>query len=314
MTGPTRRESDPPIVQRVRQIALGARSLARWYGIGWFVTTVGCVVLALGLADYFVRFQDDGVRWICFGGVVLVAVWSGVRFLYRAWRYRCSDVQAAQHIERRYPALGELLSSAVAFSAQQVEDAKAGSYELRRTVIAQAEMATESFDFRACLDQRQTAKALFAAALLFIVIGVLGVLDGTSVGLAVRRLVCPWGEWPWPRRHQLEFTIAPVRLPAGEDFEVELVDAKGRLPDQVQIHYWFKDDDAEATQTFAMQPLGQRLTHRLTNVTSSFYYRATGGDDQRMPWRELKIVEPPPIPDSPLVRLRATSAHFFTRG
>ena len=295
MTGPTQKDGDPRIVQRVRQIALGARALTRWYGIGWFVATIGCVVLALGFVDYFVRFQDDGVRWICFGGVCLVTAWSGVRFLYRAWCYHCSDVQAAQRIERRYPVLGDLLSSAVAFSAQQVGDAKAGSFELRRTVIAQAEVATEPFDFRTCLDQRQTKKALAAAALLIITVCMLSFLDGPSVGLAARRLVCPWSDLPWPRRHQLEFSVAPERLPTGDDFEVELIDANGRLPDQVRIHYWFDDEDAEAAQTFDMQPLGQRVTHRLTNVTRGFYYRATGGDDQRMPWRELKIVEPPRV-------------------
>ena len=295
MTKSTQLEGEPRIVQRVRRIAHGARALARWYGIGWFVATIGCVTLALGMVDYFVRFQDDGVRWICFGGICLVTAWSGVRFLYRAWRYRCSDVQAAQHIERRFPVLGDLLSSAVAFSSQQVGDTKAGSYELRRTVIAQAEVATESFDFRTCLDQRQTVKALVAAALLILTVSVLSVVDGPSVGLAVRRLACPWGDWPWPRRHQLEFSVAPERLPVGDDFEVELIDANGRLPDQVQIHYWFEDDESDATQSFAMQPLGQRVTHRLTNVTRSFYYRATGGDDLRMPWRELKIVEPPRV-------------------
>ena len=38
-------------------------------------------------------------------------------------------------------------------------------------------------------------------------------------------------------------------------------------------------------ETHAMQPLGQKLTHRLDGVTRSFRYRATGGDDQDMAWQ-----------------------------
>ncbi|MHB8862676.1 MAG: coiled-coil domain-containing protein [Pirellulaceae bacterium] len=278
--------------KRVRQVARRARALVRLYAVGWFVATVCLAALGLGLVDYLVRFQDTGVRFICFALVCLVAVWGSIRYLLSAWRYRCSDVQAAQRIERRFPALGDMLSSAVAFCAQSANDVTAGSFELRRTVISQAEAAAEPLDFTACLDRRQPLRAVAAAGAVIGVVLVFALLDGPAFALAARRLLVPWQEHPWPRRHVLEFVVAPTRLAAGEDFEVELVDAKGALPDEVQIHYWFDGEDSTAIETQAMQPLGQKLTHRLTNVTRGFFYRATGGDDQHMPWRELRIVEP----------------------
>ena len=44
-----------------------------------------------------------------------------------------------------------------------------------------------------------------------------------------------------------------------------------------------------------MQLFGKQLSHRLSNVTRGFRYRATGGDDLTMPWTELVLVEPPRI-------------------
>jgi hypothetical protein len=280
------------VQQRVRTVARRARGLVCLYEISWFLATVGLAVLCLGLVDYLVRFQDVGVRLICFAVVWLVVAWGGFRYLFSAWRYRCSDLQAAQRIERRFPDLGDLLSNAIAFCAQAGTDEMAGSLELRRTVIAQAEVASEPLNFAACLDRRQPLRALLVAAAAIATMLVLGVANGPSAALAAKRLLVPWGTDYWPRRHVLEFVVAPTRLASGQDFEVELVDANGRLPDQVQIHYWFDRDEPAAIQTQAMQPLGQKLTHRLNSVTRGFRYRATGGDDQDMAWRELQVVEP----------------------
>jgi hypothetical protein len=122
---------------------------------------------------------------------------------------------------------------------------------------------------------------------------VLCLADPSAVVLAARRLLLPWGADAWPRRHQLAFTSAPARVATGQDFEVEVIDANGRLPDVVQIHYWFDGDDLSSVETHTMQPLGEKLTHRLANVTRAFRYRATGGDDVRMAWHELQVLEPP---------------------
>ena len=280
------------VQQRVRHVARRARAFVCLYAVSWFLATVGLAVLCLGLVDYLVRFQDVGVRLICFVLVCLIVAWGGVRYLLSAWRYRCSDLQAAQRIERRFPDLGDLLSNAIAFCTQGASDATAGSLELRRTVIAQAEAVTEPLDFAACLDRRQSVRALLVATVALAALLALSVADGPAAMLAAKRLLVPWGADYWPRRHVLEFLVAPTHLASGQDFEVELIDANGRLPDQVQIHYWFDGDEESSLETHAMQPLGQKLTHRLNGVSRSFRYRATGGDDQDMAWRELKVVEP----------------------
>ena len=150
-------------------------------------------MLCLGLIDYLVRFQDVGVRLICFALVWLVVAWGGFRYLLAAWRYRCSDLQAAQRIERRFPDLGDLLSNAIAFCTQTATDDMAGSLELRRTVIAQAEAATEPLDFAACLDRRQPVRALLVAAAAIATVLALSCGQRTGCGAGGQAVAGPVG-------------------------------------------------------------------------------------------------------------------------
>ena len=280
---------------KVRQVADRAQQLVRLYGVSWFVAVVCLVALAVGCLDYLVRFEDFGIRLIFSALFCLATAWGFGRFVVAAWRYRCSDLLAARRIEQYHPDLGDRLSSAVAFAQGPPDDQTAGSVELRRAVIAETETATQRIAFSHCINRRQPTRALLIAALAVATIGVLGLLDGPSVSLAARRLLAPWGDEHWPRRHVLQLVDAPTRLAVGQDFEVELIDANGRLPDRVEIHYWFDGDEASQIQTHQMQPLGSKLVHRLANLTRGFRYRATGGDDQTMPWMELLLVEPPKI-------------------
>ncbi|MCU0960740.1 MAG: DUF4175 domain-containing protein [Pirellulaceae bacterium] len=281
--------------QRVRHVARRARRLVRLHGAGWFVTLVVLAALGLGYSDYWLRLEDPGVRLISSIVLGLVIAWSGHRFVWGAWRYRCTDLHAARRIERRFPALGDVVSSAVAFSTQAAEDDTAGSWELRRTVMDQAAAALAPVDCDACLSRRRTLRAVAMAVAMITTVLVLSVAHPSAVGLAARRLLQPWGVEAWPHRHQLVFTTAPARIAAGQDFEVEVIDARGRLPDVVQIHYWFDGDDVSSVETHTMQPLGDKLTHRLTHVTRGLRYRATGGDDVRMEWHAVQVMEPPRV-------------------
>ncbi len=285
----------PTLQDRVRRVASQARQLVRLYGIGWFVACVGLAALTVGAIDYLVRFEDVGIRVICFIILCATAAWSFARFVIVAWRYRCSELQAARHIERYYPALDDRLTSAVAFAAEALGDDDAGSIELRRAVIAETEAATEALDFERCFDRRQPMRALVAALFSIGAIAILFWVDSPSVSLAARRMLVPWSHHPWPRWHVLQWQDTPTRLAVGQDFEARLTDANGRLPDRVEIHYWFEGDSLAEVQTFSMQPLGDRMVHRLAGIARPFRYRATGGDDQKMPWTALSLVEPPRI-------------------
>ncbi len=281
--------------QRMQQVARRARQLVRLYGLSWFLALACLAAVLAGLADYWIRFEDLGVRLISFGLLCLVVAWGFARFVLVAWRYRCSVLQAARKIEQLHPELGDRLTSAVAFAAESDDDESWGSTQLRRAVVTETEAATEGIDFSACLDRRPSYRALAAAGVVLSTIVVLAALDGPSVALAARRLLVPWGHDVWPRRHRLQWEQAPTRLAIGQDFEARLSDAGGSLPPRVEIQYWFEGDESSQIQSYAMKPVEGQMVHRLANVTRPFRYRAAGGDDQTMSWTALQLVEPPRI-------------------
>ena len=72
------------------------------------------------------------------------------------------------------------------------------------------------------------------------------------------------------------------------------MDRHGPLPAEVQIHYRYAGDDAQAGETVEkMQRLGNVMVRRKESVSRPFAYRAEGGDDRSMPWTQVEVLEPP---------------------
>lgn len=284
-----------PVQEKVRSIQRRAwRLRAVCAGGLWLSGVLGAAFLA-GLADYCLRLDDRGVRFLSSAAVSAVCLWCLWRFVAPVFVRRLSELEVAQRIEQRFPQLCDRLSSAVAFLGQSEEQPAAGSPDLRRAVVATAMADLDRWDFADCLDTRRPRRIAIGAAVVCATVGFVAAWDGPSAALAARRLVAPWNVEPWPRRNQLQFVRAPQRLAFGSDFEAELVDHEGRLPESVQIQLRFDGDDTRQIQTKDMKFLQDRMVFRLDNVRRPFRYRAVGGDDDTMPWRTLELVEPPQV-------------------
>jgi hypothetical protein len=284
-----------PVREKVRAVQRRAWRLRAVQGGGcWLIVAVSAVLLA-GLADYGLRLEDAGVR--VFNSAVVAAVWGWCfwRFVIPLYVRRLSELEVAQRIEQRFPQWRDRLSSAVAFLNQTEQQSLAGSAELRRAVVAAAAADLEGWEVGDCLDARRPRQiAIGAAVLCLLALGV-ALADWPSTALALRRLAIPWNVEPWPRRNQLQFVRAPERLAVGGNFEAELIDRRDRLPQSVQFQTWFEGDDAAQIQTKDMKFFRDRMVYRLDNVRRPFQYRAVGGDDDTMPWRQLDLVEPPQV-------------------
>ncbi len=295
------------VQQKVDAVRRQARRLTCLYGTAWTLAVILLAVLVACSLDYALRIQEHGIRWMITAGVVGLATWSVVRFLLPALRYRPSDVEIATRIERQDPRFQESLSSAVEFLGQPLDDARAGSAELRRAVILEAEQRLEAADPRSCLDHRRARNAALAASAVALLVLAVVALDVTLFWkgqrqfqrtpaslLAVYRLAMPWSNADWPRWNALQFVKGPRVLARGGDFEAEVVDARGRLPERVELQFLFDGDRGDQLQTKLMKPTADgSVVHRLENITRPFKYRAVGGDHDNMPWIALRLVEPP---------------------
>lgn len=285
-----------PLEQRVSAVRRRAIALVRAHALGLFASACIAIVLAFCLGDFFLRLQDRGARWILSLFALGLIAWAGWRLVRPALRYRASLVQVAQRIEQRFPELGQRLSSAIDFLNHSEADVAAGSRDLRRAVISEAQALSSDLDFSRAIDSRPIRRrALALAVTCAACLALVGVGAPRSSLLALERLLMPWRDVAWPRRHSLEFVRRPQKLAVGDDFEVELADRAGRLPPSVEIELRFPTPTGTRTETKEMQSLGDRMIFRLDNVTQGFAYRARGGDDDSMPWTELEVIQPPHV-------------------
>src|SRR4029078_3803878 len=114
-------------------------------------------------------------RWILSLAAAMLAI---VAFIQLAWpvaRFRPTLVATARRIEQRFPVLGERLSSAIAFLGQPENAPTAGSPDLRRAVIAEADAPSSGLNFQEVLDVRPLRRAGLAAGLTLALAAVLAI-------------------------------------------------------------------------------------------------------------------------------------------
>ncbi len=287
-----------PLQRKIAAVRSRLRRLTIGHASAWTVATVLGVVVGLGALDYLIRFQDRGIRLICSALALAALAWAGYRYLFSAWIVRLRDVDLAARIQRRFPALGDRLVSAVDFLRQPEDDPIAGSAALRRLVIAQTAAETEQLDFRKVLDPWPVIRAAMATVAVCLLAAILVVLRPLDCQIAVARLVNPLGNDAWPQKTHLKLRSPVSRVARGRAFEVQVVDTDkaARLPPQVEIHYRFSGPDGGVIeQSEPMRPRGDTMVARRENVMRPFAYRVSGGDDDSMPWISVEVVEPPRI-------------------
>ncbi|MDA1052778.1 MAG: hypothetical protein O3C40_20175 [Planctomycetota bacterium] len=282
---------------RIHAIARRARRLLVVHGLCWFAAVVVSVAFVFGWVDYSLRLQDRGVRIILSCAFGLTLLWSLRHFVVPSIRRHFSDLEVAQHVERRFPQLGDRLSSSLEFLRGDNLANRVESASLQQTVISETEALVQPLDLHECLDPRATRRSLLACIPLLIAIGILCAFDPDATSRAARRLATPWSHDSWPRWNSLALVKPPTRIALGQDFAVEVTDERGRLPKDATLQLWFDGDDEAEVETAPMRRGEGRFEYTRGNVTRSFKYRAIGGDDDSMGWHSLQVIEPAKITD-----------------
>ncbi len=113
-----------------------------------------------------------------------------------------------------------------------------------------------------------------SAVVIVLVALILVALNPSASRIAMVRLLNPLGSTVWPRTTHLVLRQQVDRVARGQDFDVEVTDADGRLPPDVLIHCRFADETGQVTEeTERMHLLGGRMSARRENVVRPFSYR-----------------------------------------
>ena len=287
--------ADHPVLQRVQRVQRKARGYLLSTAFGKFITVVLLVIAALALFDYLIRYHDRGIRVIVSTLALGVAIVSFWRYIYPAIRRQLSVVLVAQRIEEHFPELEDRLSTAVHFLNGHSADAVTGSHELQATVIEQAARRTQRLDLSDCLNRDNWRRQMLVAAIVLAGAAGLWAFDPSSASLAAQRLLLPWSERNWPRTHELALRDAPQRVAIGADFEIEIIDRNGKLPDEVELQIRYLDPSYDPESRSLRLGRDGRMFGRIDNIRTPLEYRAIGGDDDRMPWQSLEVVAPAAI-------------------
>jgi hypothetical protein len=282
-----------PLTQKISSIRWRLNWRRRAAAACAIVAAAIATAFVLAATDYVVRFVDPGLRIMATLVFVAAVVFAVYRWWYLPSRRQLDSLTVARRIEQRFPQLRDSLASAVEFLEQSEEDRSAGSAQLRRLVVSEAQVAVEALPLDDVIDRRPLRRAVGSLVAGVALLGVCAAWDASSVATALARLAAPLGSTEWPRQHYLAFRDVPTRLAAGQTFEVELVDTAGQLPDDVRIEYRVDDGDGSETMSEPMVRSGDAMIARRENIRHSFAFRAVGGDDRAMRWKRVEVVEPP---------------------
>jgi hypothetical protein len=291
-----------------------ARWFVWWSGLGLTLAALFGGLLAAGLVDWLLRLEDVGLRVL-----LAVTVWGFVGWtlwtrLWAPMRASLSDPFVAGQVDRRYPGLAGRCQTAAEFAASGC-DPRWGSSELQALVIQQAQADLCRIEPEEIVAPRGLGSSLSAALVMCLLGGVVLLAYPLEAATAVRRLVWPWGQQPWPQATILALfdadgrpvphdTDDPLRAVRGETLRFLVDTLRGPLPDQVWWEVRTAEPSPPETQllTQEVRDLPAGANRRVgvvewTAVQGPLEFRAVGGDDRSMPWRRLLVVEPPTIAD-----------------
>lgn len=284
-------------------------------------TWLAITLLGLGIfvaVDILFRWQDPGMRWLCWLAWLALASGTGIWWARRAWRFvalskpRRRERMSLQ-IERLFPKARYEIASAIAF-AQQLESTATpnqsasdaiGSLKLKQESMKRCAQLLAELPIQQCIDRRQpfTQLSLFlglAAAFA------MATLFAPAVPLAANRLLAPWQALQWPRVNQLQFVNLPTVIPAGEDLSLRVVDENEQLPTSVQLEVQWptgsNSNEPLRSETLEMKIVEDAAQLSLpgsslapNGAQNKLKLRAKGGDDQSMPWQEIVIADVPQL-------------------
>lgn len=246
------------------------------------------VASLLGWLDASLRWNEPGWRWmssLLFWLALLLIVRSRLRGF--EWSYP-SPLQVAEAVERSLELPGRWLSSVVALQLQPQSRELASPSLIDRAVEIGNARALE-IRWSHSLDVSKLRRWLVVG--LLICIGLIGqfFVWPEQASIAAQRMLVPWQALTWPRQYELEFLSLPNRLEEGDPLVVRLRNRRGSLPSNLRLEW--RSMNATEVQAEIMDTHDNVASFRFPPREHSIEVRATGGDDQDMPWHRIDIVQ-----------------------
>lgn len=285
-----------PLKLKIGALRRRARQLLVAHGLACATAVAAAVVMLAALGDYYFRYEETGIRVASTLAVALVVGWCVWRYLIPAVRFPLDDIFLARRVEQKFPELHERLAGAVAFLKIPDDALRAGSIQLRKTVIHETTQDALPLPFGTVFRRKPIVYAVGSAVFVCIAAAALWATHPELARIASLRLLNPWGDDAWPQTNHLKVVDPVEQVAFGHRFRVDVVDEHDAdVEGDVVVFFRRLNDDSSAAERVVMRPDGRGWTAERAKSTYDFAYRAVGGDDRSMSWREVRVVEAPEL-------------------
>ncbi|MGY8768801.1 MAG: DUF4175 family protein [Pirellulales bacterium] len=282
-----------PIAQVVEKAKQRAVHMVRRRCILWMLSLLIGLLLLIGLCDYVIHSEDTGTRWFLSLLFFVSTVLLFNKMVLPYWRWKPSDIEISQRIEKFFPQLKDRLSSCLAFLSQADDDPTAGSSTLRRSVIAETTALIQEVDIDAAFNRSFSNKTWATLVGAVILVCVLGISAPNYLATSTSRILAPFAEISWPRVNHLAFVETPDQVARGSYVLLDVIDENGELPQSVYLE--ISSGSNFNSKEMQLDYSTNQMIYRIDNITQDLSYRAIGGDDDTMAWSQLVVVDPPKL-------------------
>ncbi|MEL7087988.1 MAG: hypothetical protein AAGL98_06030, partial [Planctomycetota bacterium] len=207
------------VAQQLEQVRRKGRTLLIVQRLAQAVAWAAVALIVLGVIDFGLRLPG-WLRALVGLGLWVVGLGWLARRLAAAWIFWPTLSELALRVERLYPRLSGVLTSALDFALHpQKYERPAATAAMAQRSVATAEKELAGVQIARLIDLQPTRRRagwlLGAAVLLGLIVG----LTPTYSAIAASRWLMPWGDTAWPQRTQLDPTPAPAVRPVDAPLE-----------------------------------------------------------------------------------------------
>ncbi|CAM9900437.1 unnamed protein product, partial [Laminaria digitata] len=218
------------IAQQLEQVRRRGRALLVAQRLAQAAAWAAVALLTLGVIDFGLRLPGWMRAGVGLGLLVTGGVWLGRR-LAAAWRFWPSLSELALRVERLYPRLAGVLTSALDFALHPKKyEQPAATAAMAQRSVATAHKELAGVQVARLIDLQPTRRRagwlLGAAVLLGLVVGMMP----TYSAIAASRWLMPWGDTAWPKRTQLQAEDTPTVRPVDTPIEFTTRVTRGFRP------------------------------------------------------------------------------------
>ena len=279
-------------------------------GLCWTSLALFGGLLITGTLDWLLHFDESGTRLVIGLSLLGLAGWMFWRQLIAPLLTPLSATFLANRVEKRFPGLNNRLLSAVEFLEHRL-DSKLGSTELQKAVVGQALSDLELIETSDVIETKAVRNVTIAGAVVTFLTALVVMLHPLEAATSVKRLAFPFSKVPWPRNVDLKLVRPdlspvihtpdqPLVIARGDTLELYVENKRGRLPERVWFEYRNGDDGPISREALRQTTLrDEKGRSREAAVISwvatrgTMQFRASGGDDNVMPFYQVDVVPPP---------------------